>query len=161
MMQDNGSPQRQDLNSESKTNATIKRKALKRRRQSQNKKQKTENVSVYVHSFDNKEALERSKAWDRVTVDKKLNYVAMEGCTNPAAEAALYSESDLSVSCVLHGIFADALVQIAELLQDGERAPEFNVALGTSDLVGNVDGNDVEMEYPTKKQFKWYHRVPV
>ena len=162
MMQDNGPPQRKDSATlDSKNNSSLKRKTIRRKRQPQNKKQKTDNVSVYVHAFDNKEALERSKAWDRVKVDKKLNYVPIDNSPNPAAEAALYNECDLSVSCTLHGIFSDALVQIEELLQDSEKAPEFNMALGTSDLIENIDGSEVEMEYPTKKQFKWYHRVPV
>lgn len=163
MMTDNGL-QDPDVCMDSKITPNSKRKMHKGKRKSnQLKRMKTDNSPspVYIHSFDNKEALERGKMWDKIKVEKKLNYVPIEKSPNPAAEAALYSECDLGVSCILHGIFADALVQIEELLQEGEKAPEFHVALGTHGMINDIDGKEVEMEYPTKKRFKWYHRVPV
>ena len=156
--------QGQDVCMESKTTPSSKRKMQRGKRKSNHlKRLKTDNspAPVYIHSFDNKEALDRGKMWDKIKVDKKLSYVPIENSPNPAAEAALYSECDLGVSCILHGIFADALVQIEELLQEGEKAPEFHVALGTQSMMDDMDGKEVEMEYPTKKRFKWYHRVPV
>ena len=141
------------------------RKRFVKRKKTNNgqKKQKTNaNVNpIYVHSFDQEESVKRGKAWDTIEVKNKISHSPIQNCTNPAVESALYNECDLSVACLIHGIFADAQAKIEELLQDGEEAPKFNATLGTEDAIKDASGDLVDMEYPSKKRFAWYHKVPV
>lgn len=138
------------------------RRFVRKKRIPNSKKQKTnENTSVYVHTFEQDESVKRARVWNTVSVENKISFNSVKSCSNPATEAALYSECDLSVACLIHGIFADAQAKIEDLLLEGEEAPKFNVTLGTEDVTKEASGDKVDMEYPSKKRFEWYHKVPV
>ena len=103
--------------------------------------------------------MDRIKMFNRLNVTSNTEYEAVS--TKVDAENATYNDADLSVRCLVKGIFADALAQIQPLLADGETLPEFKVSISSRDSIQEGQDDIVTSEYPTKTQFCWHHRVPI
>ena len=139
-----------------------KKRPRNNRKSSARKKPLHENPrAVYVNVFDQEDSRKRGEMWNKVEIQHEVGYVASETCLSADAEKSFYDECDLNVACLVKGVFADALVQIGELLQENEIAPDFKVTMGTSDSVAEAPGSVVETEPPTKEMFKWFNRIPV
>ena len=124
------------------------------------KKRKTQrNQSIYVNSFDKSEAVERCKMLRYLTVKSDCKFETHSNKED--VENALYNENDLTVKCMVKGIFADALVQMNSLLEEGEVLPEFRVSLATGGSEGDVGGEVITSDYPVKTQYHWHHRAPI
>ena len=125
------------------------------------KKRKTHarNQSIYVNSFEKSEAVERCKMLGYLTVKSDCRFETLSN--KEVVENALYNENDLTVKCKVKGIFADALVHMKSLLEEGEVLPEFRVSLATQGSEGDIGGEVITSGYPIKTQYRWHHRAPI
>lgn len=123
------------------------------------KKHKPE--GVYVNNFSQQESKNRAKHWEHVTVNSTFNIDGSENFTNENAALALISECDVTVSCLLNGLFAEAANEIKELIEPEEQIPNFQVSIGTTNELENCPGEKVDLNEVNKKNFKWYNRTPV
>ena len=137
------------------------KKRARHNRNSQKEQPKDDSDDIYLHRFDRNEAIMRAKSWDKVEMKNEMKFTPVQDSTDPTIEAAFYHETDLTVSCIIHGLFADAISEIEGLLKLGEEMPLFTATVGTPDVAAESPGEKMDFTVPSKKGFKWYQRNPV
>ena len=131
-----------------------------RRRYKRPRKDEDGSQQQYMNHFHREDSLKRAAEWKHVCVETNTqlhqNYIKQRG--DSADPRFLTSEFDVNTSSVLHGIFADAITQIRDVIGHTCPLPEVNVH-----ITNNKDtaGEDITFSKPAKAQFQWYQRLPL